>query len=149
MNYAQEIESFLNGEKAISNIARNLIDSAGKLGTEMDSLETDIQYLFDEGRITSKKIASINSGLQRETGRYSLESQGIAVKVGLKLGDADDISCYIVESKRDKKKDELLAAIAKFKAAVKNGEPQPVCIALQSDVNKIMLSMLPELVKAA
>lgn len=149
MNYADQINAFLNGEKAIAGIARNLIDSAGKLGAEMDKLESDIQFLFDDGKIDDKKIKSINAGLQRETARYSDECTGITIKVGLKLGEADSVECYIVEAKRDKKKDELLVAVAKFKAATKNGENQAVCLSLAAKVTSIMTNMVPDAIAEA
>lgn len=149
MNYAELIQAFLNGEKAISTIARALIESGSKLGTEMDSLEMDIQHLFDEELITVDKIKSINSGLQRETGRFSTECTGITVKVGIKLNEANGVSCYIVTSTRDKKKDELLQAVAKFKTAVKNEDTQQVCLELASQVTRLMTTMVPSAVEAA
>jgi len=149
MNYAEQITAFLNGERAISTIARELIESARELGAEMDKLETDIQYLFDESLIDENKIKSINAGLQRETGKFSQESTGITVKVGIKLSVADSISCYIVTAKRDTKKDELLQAVAKFKTAVKNEETSQVCIGLASDVTRLMTRIIPGAVKAA
>ncbi len=149
MNYAEQIQAFLNGERAISTIARELIESAGQIGAEMDKLEMDIQHLFDESIIDENKIKSINAGLQRETGRFSMECTGIAVKVGIKLSEADSVSCYVVTAKRDTKKDELLQAVAEFKAAVKNGDTQLVCIKLASHVTRLMTSMVPASVEAA
>jgi len=83
-NYSKELRSYLDGQTSIANIARSLIE-AGATPEELGGLESDIQYMYDNGDIDDKKIASINSGLQRETKRYSVEQFDKELKIGVKV----------------------------------------------------------------
>jgi len=99
-NYTKKILEFINGQTAISTIARSLIDN-GATPEELGSFEADLQTLYDEDIIDAKKITSINAGIQRETKRYSKEQFDQVLNIGVKVKD-DNVTVNKVDNSRNR-----------------------------------------------
>jgi hypothetical protein len=130
-NYSKEIMSYINGQSSISHIARSLIQ-AGATPEELGSLEEDLQTLYDTAKLDDKNVVAINSGLQRETKRYSQEiakdmgKEGEVVNIGVKVKDGD-ITVGRVTNTRNRQPN-------KPKDSAKNG----ACDSLESHIKAIV-----------
>jgi len=93
-NYSKEIMNYVLGQTSISTIARSLIQ-AGATPAELAGFEADLQSLYDTAKLDDRNIVAINSGLQRETKRYSKEiakdmgHDGEVINIGVKVKDGD------------------------------------------------------------
>lgn len=106
-NYSKEVMKFVVGQGSIAAIARSLIQ-AGATEQELGGFEADLQTLYDHGDIDAKIVTSINSGLQRETKRYSAEiakdmgQEGEVINIGVKVDKDDNITVGRVTNTRQR-----------------------------------------------